>query len=233
MNLNIDYMQSLIPLMTSAAGYTVRLTFWGVLISLTIGLLGNLVYYYKIPVLKQIVAVYTELSRNTPIIAQLFFLFFGLPQFGIMLSGFASGVIALSFLGGSYMIEALRGGMEAVSKLQMESSQALALSPTQILIYVVLPQAVRTSLQAISANIVFLLRESSLIGAIAVPELMQVARSEISMFFRTEEVLIMLSLYYILLIAPISLFFYWLEKKLRYGNKRKPTTPVTAEVSHG
>jgi len=233
LNLNTDYMLSIIPLMTAAATYTVRLTFLGVLFSLIIGLVGNLVYYYRLPVLTQVVSAYTELSRNTPIIAQLFFLFFGLPQLGITLSGFASGVIALTFLGGSYMIEALRGGMEAVSKLQMESSQALALSPTQILCYVVLPQAVRTSLQSLSANIVFLLRESSLIGMIAVPELMQVARSEISMFFRTEEVLIMLTFYYILLIAPISLFFYWLEKRLRYGNQRQNDTIVVTEVGHG
>lgn len=216
-NLNTDYMISIIPLFNDAARLTVHITALGVLFSLIIGLLGNLVYYYRIPVLDKIVATYTELSRNTPILAQLFFLFFGLPQLGITWSGFVCGVIALSFLGGSYMIEALRGGIEAVSKLQMESSQALALSKTQTLVFVVLPQAVRTSLQAISANVVFLLRESSLIGAIAVPELMQVARSEISMFFRTDEVLIMLTIYYLILISPISLFFYFVERRLRYG----------------
>ena len=219
MDLNTDYMISIIPLLNNAAVYTVQLTAWGVLFALIIGILGNLVYYYKIPGLTQLTALYTELSRNTPILAQLFFLFFGLPQVGIVLSGFVSGVVALAFLGCSYMIEALRGGMEAVSKAQRENAQALGLSSSQALVFVILPQAVRTSLQAIAANVVFLLRESSLIGAIAVPELMHVARSEISMFFRTEEVLIMLTLYYLVLIGPISIFFYAVERRLRYGKR--------------
>ncbi|MCL1935278.1 MAG: amino acid ABC transporter permease [Defluviitaleaceae bacterium] len=217
MNLNVDYMISIIPLMTSAATYTIKITVLGVFFSFLIGIAGNIVYYYKIPFLSGFFKGYTEISRNTPIIAQLFFLFFGLPQVGITLSGFVCGVIALSFLGGSYMVEALRSGIESVSKIQKESGFALALSKTQILVYIILPQALRTSLQGLFANVIFLLRESSLIGAIAVPELMHVARSEISMFFRTEEVLLMLTFYYIILIAPISIFFTFLEKRLRYA----------------
>lgn len=212
-------MISLVPMLNYAAMLTVQLTALGVLYSFIIGIIGNLVYYYRIPGLDVIVKSYTELSRNTPLLAQLFFLFFGLPQLGIILSGFTSGVIALSFLGGSYMIEAIRGGIQAVSKNQLEVSMSLSLSRTQTLIYIVMPQAVRTSLQPIVANVIFLLRESSLIGAIGVPELMQVSRSEISMFFRTDEVLIMLSLYYLFLIAPISLFFFFLQRRLRYDRK--------------
>ena len=214
---NTDYMLSLIPMFNNAAMLTVQLTAYGVFYSLIIGLIGNLIYYYRIPVLTSFVKGYIELSRNTPILAQLFFLFFGLPQLGIVLSGFVCGVIALSFLGGSYMIEAFRGGIESVSKTQIETAHSLGLSRTQILLFVIIPQAIRTSLQSIIANVIFLLRESSLVGFIAVPELMQIARSEIAMFFRTDEVLIMLTIYYFLLIAPISLFFYFLERRLRYG----------------
>ena len=219
-NLNTDYMfNNLIPLFNSAAWVTVRLTFWGVLCAFIVGLLGNIVYYYKIPGLTWLMKAYTELSRNTPLLAHLFFLFFGLPAMGIHLSGFACGVIGLTFLGGSYMMEAMRGGIEAVAKTQRESAASLGLSSSQMLIFVVMPQAFRTSLSALAANVIFLLRESALVSVIAVPELMHIARSEIGMFFRTDEVLIMLTLYYLVLIGPLSLLFLYLERRLKYGRR--------------
>jgi len=218
--LNTDYMlNTLVPLFNRAALVTVHLTFWGVLLAFVVGVIGNLVYYYKIPGLTWLMKAYTELSRNTPLLAHLFFLFFGLPMLGINLSGFVCGVIGLTFLGGSYMMEALRGGVEAVAKTQRESSLSLGLSRTQMLVYVILPQAFRTALSALAANVIFLLRESALVSVIAVPELMHMARSQIGMFFRTNEVLIMLTLYYLALIGPLSLFFLFLERRLRYGRR--------------
>jgi len=212
-------LNNLVPLFNRAAIVTIRLTGWGVFFALVVGILGNLVYYYKIPGLTWLMKAYTELSRNTPLLAHLFFLFFGLPVLGINFSGFVCGVIGLTFLGGSYMMEAIRGGVEAVSKSQRESAQSLGLSRTQMLIYVIAPQAVRTALSALAANVIFLLRESALVSVIAVPELMHIARSEISMFFRTNEVLIMLTLYYLVLIGPLSLLFYMVERRLRHGRR--------------
>jgi len=218
--LNTEYIfNTLVPLFNQAAWVTIRLTFWGVALSFLVGLIGNLIYYYKIPGLTWLMKAYTELSRNTPLLAHLFFLFFGLPVLGIHLSGFVCGVIGLTFLGGSYMMEALRGGVEAVAKTQRETSLSLGLSKTQMLVYVILPQAFRTSLSAVAANVVFLLRESALVSVIAVPELMHIARSQIGMFFRTDEVLITLTVYYLALIGPLSLLFLWLERRLRYGRR--------------
>ena len=217
-NLNTDYMiDTLIPLFNRAILVTIQLTAYGVLFSLIIGIIGNLIYYYKVPILDRLMRGYTELSRNTPVLAQLFFLFFGLPALGIMLSGFISGVIALSFLGGSYMIEALRSGIDAVSKSQNETATSLGLTKSQIMLYVITPQAIRTALPSVSANVIFLLRESSLVGVIAVPELMNIANRQIGMFFRTNEVLIMVTIYYLILIGPLSLLFKYMERRLRIG----------------
>lgn len=216
--LNTDYMlNSLVPLFNRAVIVTIQLTLYGVLLSLIIGIIGNIIYYYKVPVLRQLTTAYTELSRNTPVLAQLFFLFFGLPALGIMLSGFTSGVIALSFLGGSYMIEALRSGIEAVSHSQKETAVSLGLTKNQILRHILIPQAVRTAFPSLSANVIFLLRESSLVGVIAVPELMNVANRQIGMFFRTNEVLLMVTIYYLLLIAPLSVIFKAVERRIRVG----------------
>ena len=215
--LNTDDMIKLIPLYSKAAVVTVQLTLLAVLISLIIGISGNLAYYYRISVLNRIVKFYTEISRNTPILAQLFFLYFGLPALGIRLSGFACGTIALSFLGGGYMIEGIRSGFEVIGANQMESALSLGLSRTQILWHVISPQAFRASLPAVSANIIFLLKETSLAGAIAIPDLMHTATSQISMYYRTNESLIMLTLYYVLLIGPLCILFSLLERRLGYG----------------
>jgi len=212
--LNTDYMWGLIPLFNRAALVTIRLTAYGVFYAFIIGVLGNIIYYYKIPLLTGFMKGYTELSRNTPILAQLFFLFFGLPALGLRLSGFVCGVIAISFLGGSYMMEAIRGGIEAVSKTQKETALSLGFSKSQILWYILSPQAIKTALPSLSANVIFLLRESSLVGVIAVPELMHIAQSQIGMFYRTTEVLIMVTLYYLVLIGPLGILFTLLERRL-------------------
>jgi len=212
-------MLEIVPLFNQAALMTIYLTALGVFFSLVVGVLGNLAYYYRNRSLTAVMKAYTELSRNTPLLAHLFFMYFGLPMIGVKVSAFACGVIALTFLGGSYMMEAIRGGMEAVSRTQKESALSLGLSRTQMLVHIVSPQALRTALAAISANVIFLLRESSLIGVIAVNELMQIARIQIGMFFRTDEVLIMLTAYYLLLILPLSLLFYQIERRLRRGRR--------------
>ena len=112
-----------------------------------------------------LVRVYIELSRNTPLLIQLFFLYYGLPKIGIHWDGFTCGVIALTFLGGSYMAEALRTGLQAVPRGQVESARAIGLKRAQVLWHVVLPQALAIALPALTANALFLVKETSVINA--------------------------------------------------------------------
>ena len=83
-----------------------------------------MIKYYKIPILSQICQVYIELSRNTPLLIQLYFLYFGLPKIGIVLSSEMCAVVGLIFLGGSYMAESFRSGLEAISKTQYEFEES-------------------------------------------------------------------------------------------------------------
>ncbi|WP_447502218.1 amino acid ABC transporter permease, partial [Acinetobacter pittii] len=115
---------------------------------------------------------YIELSRNTPLLIQLFFLYYGLPKLGIKIDGFACGVIGLTFLGGSYMAEAFRAGLQSVAKGQIDSAKSIGLQPIQIFRYVIFPQALAISIPAIGANCLFLIKESSVVSAIAVVELL-------------------------------------------------------------
>lgn len=147
--LNWDVIAQYIPLYQKAAILTVKLGVLGVLFAVLIGLVCALVQYYKIPVLKQITAVYIELSRNTPLLVQLFFIYYGLPKIGLKISASVCGVVGLAFLGGSYMAEAFRSGLEAVEPIQTESAYSLGMNRAQTFRYVILPQAMSVSVPGI------------------------------------------------------------------------------------
>lgn len=200
-----------------AAKLTMTIAFQGILLSTLVGFICCLIRYYKVPMLQRIIGVYIELSRNTPLLIQLFFLYFGLPKLGIFLSSEACGVLGLTFLGGSYMAEAFRSGLEAIPISQTESGLSLGLTRWQVLRYIVIPQATVVSLPAFSANIIFLIKETSVFSVVALADLMYVAKGLIGLYYKTDESLLMLVISYLLLLLPISLVLSFIERKVRYA----------------
>ncbi len=130
---------------------------------------------------------------------------------------YTCAILGLSFLGGSYMAEAFRGGMESVGKSQIEAGLSLGLSNRELIRYVILPQAFTVSLPAVGANCIFLLKETSIVGAIAIPELMHLTQDLIGMYYQTYESLFMLVVSYLIMLLPLSFGLTWLERKLRYA----------------
>ncbi len=210
-----SFVQKFTPMYVEAAVLTVTIGVIGILLSIVIGLVCALVKYYKVPVARQIVAVYIELSRNTPLIVQLFFLYFGLPKAGVLLSSEACGVIGLAFLGGSYMAESFLSGLRSVGKIQLESAESLGLRRWQVMRYIVLPQAASVSIPALAANVIFLLKETSVFSAVSLADLMYVAKDLIGMYYNTGEALTMLVAAYLVIILPISIVFTILERRVR------------------
>lgn len=205
------------PMYVQAAWLTLRLGVIGILCSLLIGLVCAILQYYRVPVFRRIVRIYIEFSRNTPLLVQLFFLYFGLPKAGIRLSSEACAIIGLSFLGGSYMAEAFRSGLEAVEQSQVESGLSIGLRHGQLMRYVILPQVISTSVPAICANMIFLIKETSLFSAVALADLMYVAKDLIGLYYKTDESLLLLVIAYLILLLPISLAASWLERRVRYA----------------
>ena len=189
----------------------------GIVFAVLVGLVCAAVQYYKIPVARQITAVYIELSRNTPLLVQLIFLYYGFPKIGVRLSAEVCGVVGLAFLGGSYMAEAFRSGLEAVDDVQKESAFSLGLDSRQILGYVILPQALSTSVPALVANIIFLLKETSVFSAISLMDLMFTAKDLIGLYYKTTESLFLLVVFYLLILLPVSIVGTLLERRLRYA----------------
>lgn len=217
MEINWEFIARSLPLYQKAAWLTLKLAVWGISASVLIGLVCSVILYYKTRVLEQLVRAYVEVSRNTPLLIQLFFLYYGLTKLGIKLSENTCAIIGLAFLGGSYMAEAFRAGIESVSKAQLESGLSIGLSRLQLVRYVILPQAFSVTLPSLGANCIFLLKETSIVGAIAIPELMHTTQDLIGMYYQTFEALLMLVVAYLILLLPLSFGLTWLERKVRYA----------------
>ena len=215
--MDIEFIAEYIPLYVEATKLTLGVGLIGIALSLIVGLVIAFIQYFKIPVLKQIAAAYIELSRNTPLLVHLFFLYFGLPKAGICISSEGCAIIGLCFLGGSYMAEAFRSGIESVEKGQEESALALGFRRSQVVGYIILPQAVSVSIPALCANMIFLIKETSVFSVVALADLMYVAKDLIGLYYKTDEALLMLVVSYLIILMPISIVATVLEWRLRYA----------------
>ncbi|MCD8337143.1 MAG: amino acid ABC transporter permease [Lachnospiraceae bacterium] len=209
----IDY----IPAYREAMLLTLRIGWMGIVLATVLGLACALIRYYHVPVLSQIVKIYIEVFRNTPLLVQLFFIYFGLPKIGIKLTAEFCGTLGLALLGGSYMAESFRSGLEAVPLIQSESSLSLGLSRMQTFWHILLPQALEISVPALVANVNFLLKETSVFSAISLMDLMFTAKDLIGLYYKTAECLFLLVVFYLIILLPVSIAGSFLERRLRYA----------------
>lgn len=210
-------MAQYLPLYETAMWLTLRIGWVGIIGSIAIGLVVAMVNHFKIPVLHQICRAYVELFRNTPLLIQLFFIYFGLPRLGLSISAEACGMLGVALLGGAYMAESFRAGLEAVEPIQTETALSLGMSRAQVMRLVVLPQAVTLSIQSFVANVIFLLKETSVFSAISLLDLMFVAKDLIGLYYKTTECLVMLVIFYLIIILPVSILGTVVERRLRHG----------------
>lgn len=210
-----QYVVNAIPKFIDATLLTLYLAGASIIFSLIIGIICAVLLVYPVRVLSRITKAYIEISRNTPLLIQIFFLYFGVAKLGIKLDSITCAIISLAFLGGSYMAEAFRGGLLAVSKGQIESALSIGLTPFQVFRYVIFPQAFAVAIPAIGANCLFLIKETSIVSAIAITELMFLAKEIIGMDYKTNEALFLLMLFYLIVLLPLSIFVRYLEKRQR------------------
>jgi len=207
-----------IPLYWDAMLLTLKIGWIGVALATLIGLVSAVVIHFRIPVLSVIFKIYIEIFRNTPLLIQLFFLYFALPKIGVKISAEVCGWLGLGLLGGSYMSEAFRSGIEAIDSVQRESALSLGMTDSQVMIHVILPQALSYSTPAFVANIIFLLKETSVFSAISLMDLMFRAKDLIGLYYNTAEYLALLVVFYLIILLPVSILGTVLERRLRYAS---------------
>jgi polar amino acid transport system permease protein len=150
---------------------------------------------------------------------QLFFLYFGLPKVGIRISGEWCAIIGLAFLGGSYMAEALRAGLESVSTVQTESARVLGLTPFQTMMLVVLPQAIKNVLPALGNEVVTMVKESSICSTLGMVELMFAAKTVATSTYISLAPYVLAALMYFCITYPAGKAIEALERRMRRGDK--------------
>lgn len=215
--MDIDAIISYLPLYKDALILTVKIGMQGVILAFLLGLICAVIMHLRIPALRQLITFYIELFRNTPLLVQLFFLYFALPKVGLQISPQICGTLGLGLLGGAYMAETFRSGLTSVAPIQYESAQSLGMNRIQTFRYVILPQAISSSVPGIMANVIFLLKETSVFSTISLMDLMFTAKDLIGMYAKTIECLTLLVVFYLIMLLPVSVLGSLIERRLRYA----------------
>ena len=155
---------------------TIPLTVLSFLLALLIALIVALIQYANVKVLRQVCRFYIWIIRGTPLLVQLYLVFYGLPSVGLVLEAFPAAVLVLGFNEGAYMAETMRGALESVSRGQMEAGYCVGMNYIQIMLHVVLPQAFRTAFPALGNSMIAMLKETSMAATITVMEMFRQAQ---------------------------------------------------------
>ncbi|BBK41625.1 amino acid ABC transporter permease [Allostella vacuolata] len=203
------------PALLHGLWMTVLVSVLSIALAAVVGVVGAAVRVFRVPVLSPLFAFYVEFIRNTPLLAQLFFIFYGLPSIGMGLSVFWSGVAALTVWGGAYNVENMRGGFLAVSKGMREAAFSLGLRPLYYLWLVAIPLGLRVAIPAMLNTSVSVLKNSSYLQAIGFAELTFVAMDRVATDFRTLEMFAAIGLLYLGLVLLLSFVVRRLEFRLQ------------------
>jgi len=184
------------------------------LAGLVIGLALALASHARWGLVRWLVTAYVEVFRNTPLLIQIFFIYFGLPLVFMRLPSFASGLLALTLYGAAYNCEVFRAGLEAVPHGQHEAARSTGLTAWQEARYVIVPQALRISFPALGNNLVSLVKNSSLVSVIGMVELMFVANDISFNNFRSFEVYGAAVVYYMVIVLGLSRLLSVMERRV-------------------
>ena len=203
----------LVPLAEGSV-WTLALFFCSAFLAVIVGLLVCLCRLSRSPFLNRPAKVYIEAIRGTPLLLQLFYLYYGLPEIGIVINGFTAGVLGLTLNFGAYLAELFRGGIQAVDSGQYDAARALGLRKKQWLMKVVLPQAMRTVFPALGNSALVLVKETSLVAVISVYELMRAGEMLAGATFQALTVYTLVGIIYFAMCSAVSYFFRFSERKL-------------------
>jgi polar amino acid transport system permease protein len=212
-SLNFSVLVEYFPVMLDGLRMTIYISALSIVFGTLLGLAGALAKVSRVRVLRGIAAVYVEWIRNTPLLVQIMFIYFGLGVF-VPFSPLAASVFALSFFSGAYITEIIRAGIQSVHKGQREAALTLGMTERQAMVLVVLPQATRRILPPLVGQFISLTKDSSLVSVIAVTELAYVAKNIVAETFRAFEIWLAIALFYFVLSYAMSRAVRTLELRM-------------------
>ncbi len=215
---------SFLPAFGKAAVVTMEVSIAAMVVAMVLGLVLAVVRLFGAKPLSMLASWYIELIRGTPVLIQLFFIFYGLPNVGIKLSPFMAGILGLGLNYAAYEAENYRAGLLAVPRQQMEGALALGMTKNQALRHVILPQAIRVSLPPVTNDFISLLKDSSLVSMITLIDLTKAYGQLANTYYDYFGTGIMVALIYFLLGLPFVRLARVAERRLAVavtGNLRR------------
>jgi polar amino acid transport system permease protein len=211
--MDLVYMQKLIPVMGFASIMTIELTFLSIVFGTILGLIIALMKISAIRFFSVGASVYIFIIRGTPLLLQLFAIYYGGPSIGVNLPPFVAAVLGMSFNSAAYVAEIIRAGIQSIDKGQMEAARALGMTYGQAMRRVILPQAYRRLVPPMGNEFIALLKDSSLVSSIAMVDLMRTAQQMYANSFKPIEVFTLAGIYYLLMTTVFTLIFGQMERR--------------------
>ena len=206
---------SILPEFPRAIVLTIQLTLIGLAIGFCVGLLAAIARVYGGKFIRNLAIAYIEFFRGTPILVQLFVLYFGLPDLGISLSRLTAAYIALSLNSGAYQAEYIRGAIQAIGSGQMMAARAIGMSRLKAIWYIILPQALRLVIPPWSNEPIALMKTSAIVYLIAVPDLMTKAKEIIARTYNPIPTYITVALIYLVIVFFLTMILSYIERQVR------------------
>jgi His/Glu/Gln/Arg/opine family amino acid ABC transporter permease subunit len=203
-----------VPLLAEGTLVTVYVSFFAGIIGTFFGIVLGLLSLSNVKPIELVIRVYVDFVRGTPLLIQIFLVFFALPVIGVTMTEMGAGITALAFNLAGYAAEIVRGGVGAVEQGQTEAAKSIGMTRGRILVYILLPQAARQMVPPFTNEMITMIKSSSLLSVISVYELTRSGQAIISVHFVPFEIYGLLALYYWVLITSLSWMTRRLERKL-------------------
>ncbi len=205
-------------LLLKGAGITLRVSFFGVLAGLIIGSVMGLCRIARSFLLRAISGVYVEVIRGTPLLVQVLYLYFGLPEIGIRLPPITAGIIALSINSGAYITEIVRAGIQSIDKGQMEAARSLGLTYYHSMRYIIIPQAFRRIIPPLVNEFIILIKDSSLLSVIGIMELTRMGQMVRVRYFDTFYIMTAVAVIYFVITFSLSTLLGYIERRWKIND---------------
>ena len=213
--MDFSFLSQYAPFFLEGAKLTLILAFFTVLFGSIIGLLLSLMRLSTSKILKTISAINVEFIRGTPMLVQIFIIYYSLPSIGIELPDMTAGILALSINSGAYVAEIIRAGIQAVDKGQMEASRSLGMGYGQTMFHIIIPQAFKNILPALGNEFIVVIKESSIVSMIGLHDLMYNANIVRGNIFRPFEPLLVAAFIYFIMTFTLSKLLGLLERRMK------------------
>jgi polar amino acid transport system permease protein len=182
--------------------------------ALVLGVIACAMRLSESRIISRVAGVYIESIRSTPLLAQLYFFYFGLPSLGIRMPEEATGILALTLNSGAYMAEIIRAGVQSISYGQIEAAMSSGLSYLQRMRYIVLPQALGVSISPMLGQAIVLVKDSALLSLISIVELTRAGQILTSERFMPAEGFLTTAVFYLIIYYVLKAFSHWSQKRL-------------------